>query len=278
MRLLIGGTVAAITLAAASAAAAAPSGTLYVAQAGQAQLQRSGAGWRLVLSHPTPQVTTFADRPVRTGGTQTLRRFVSAWRDEFGTDAPNAALELSGAPASRDVALLELSAPAYDARADRVTFRVKPLRSTASTGLAGLAKRADGGVKGRLGRATLFVDDGAATTGLLSVTASNLTAGQFLQIGIGQPAVSFVSPPAPVYSASLNASWTADAQLLQLACSATGTQTCSGTALIAVDAPTDQPLTVMAIPLTGDQLSMSWSGGPSQSVAAPGAQVTLPNG
>ncbi len=142
-------------------AATVPAGSLFVQQADGGKIVRSGGRWRLVLRKPSPVVTTFSDRPVRVGSSEPLRAFVSGWRGQFGSDQPNAALEVPGAPPSRDVLLLELSPPRR--AAGRLVYAVRPLTKTSSRQLARLARRADRPTARAFGRATLFIDDASQT-------------------------------------------------------------------------------------------------------------------
>jgi hypothetical protein len=135
--------------------------SLYVVQTDGGSLRSSGHGLQLVLDRAVGRVTTFTDRPARVGGTQSLRRFVAGWPATFGADPPNAALVVDRAPASRDVALLELERPRYDARHDRLTFAVRLLRGTHRPMLRDFAARSDARTATRFGRASLFIDDGS---------------------------------------------------------------------------------------------------------------------
>jgi len=166
VRALIVALITAGALGAGASAAAAQQppapGKLYVVQAEGGSLRHGADGWRLVLNGAVGRTTTFTDRPARVGGTQSLRRFVAAWSRTFGDDPPNAALQLDRAPASRDVVLLELQRPRYDARHGTLSFAVRPLKGTARPMLRALAKRADQGRAGRFGRASLFIDDGSS--------------------------------------------------------------------------------------------------------------------
>jgi hypothetical protein len=155
-RILLVAATAALTLGAGASVAQADS-TLYLQQASGGTLK----GDTLTLRGVAPRTTTFADRPQRTGGDEATRSFVSGFGRAFGSDAPNAALEVTDAPASRDVALLELRAPRYDAAKRTLTYTVRQLRSTGAANLAGLAKRNDGAKVTHFGRATLFIDDGS---------------------------------------------------------------------------------------------------------------------
>ena len=160
-----------LAMAGAPSAAHAAGGTLYVQQAHEGSLVRHGHAWRLVLDRPDPFVLGFADRPARTGISVRLATFVHDWRIAFGGDPPNAAVEIAGAPASRDVALVELSAPRLRRHVHRLVYRAVPLTAT-SASLGGLARRADRGISGRLGRVTVFIDDGSSLTEVPSSAGS----------------------------------------------------------------------------------------------------------
>lgn len=164
--------VACLALAAGAATAgaltvAAPPapGQLYVVQAGNGSLDRVPGGWRLTLRQVDATVTSFTDRPARLGASQRVRRFAAGWGRTFGDDPPNAALQIDRAPASRDLVLLELRRPRFDARRGTLTFRVRKLRTTRREQLRTIARRADRGVSGDFGRASLFIDDGASSIG-----------------------------------------------------------------------------------------------------------------
>lgn len=155
----------------ASTAAAAPEGgshakgsLLYVQETAGGSIQRLGHGaYRLRLTGVSPRVTTFTDRPRRRAGSQGLGGFVGSWgANGFAADPPNAALVLDHAPDSRDVALLTLSHPHYDRARQTLTYRATPLHGR-DTALASFARRADPVAAGRLGAASLFVDDGGGS-------------------------------------------------------------------------------------------------------------------
>ncbi|HST39683.1 MAG TPA: hypothetical protein VLK58_09245 [Conexibacter sp.] len=156
-------TTGVAALAVAAAAPAAGAQDLFVQQAAGGTL----TGSTLVLRGVAPRITSFADRPQRSAGTESLAAFVKRWPATFRGAPPNAALEIDGAPAGRDVAIVELRRPRYDAKARTLTFAVRRLGARAVTrgGLARFGKRADSAGSGaaRFGRATLFVDPGATT-------------------------------------------------------------------------------------------------------------------
>lgn len=182
-------TVLAATLALPAAAQAkGPVSTLYVQQASGGRIEHVAGRWRLVLQSPSRQVTTFTDRPERVGGSVSLPSFVSGWRAAFGSVAPNAALEIAGAPSSRDVALLSLGTPRRDARKNTVTYSVKPLTRTTATRLQTLARRADRIRGEHIGHVSLFIDDGGDSTTLLwalNVSGSSVGTGFQLSLGDG---------------------------------------------------------------------------------------------
>jgi hypothetical protein len=185
---------AAATALAATAAAPAGAQDLFVQQAAGGTLN----GTTLVLNGVAPRITSFADRPQRAAGTESLASFVKRWPASFRGDPPNAALEIDGAPAGRDVAIVELRRPRYDARAKTLTFSVRRLGADAVArgGLAHFGRRADT-ARGtaRFGRATLFVDPGAQTE--FGLVVFQAPAGA--QIGISLGNASF----APTYGNGL---------------------------------------------------------------------------
>lgn len=131
---------------------------LYLQQAKSGSLRHRGDRWLLTLNGTAPRVTTFADRPQQVGGAQDLKSFLSGWNGAFGSTAPQAVLEITDAPASRDVILLELSAPQVGMLPGTITYEVRPLTQTSRASLAALAERADSRVSARFGRASLFID------------------------------------------------------------------------------------------------------------------------
>jgi hypothetical protein len=177
-------------LLAAAGAAAAPS-LLYVQQTASGSLTHTAHGWRLTLSDPSPEITTFADRPERVGGSLSLGGFLGRWGSEFHRVAPNAALEIAGAPENRNIALIELGTPHRDARRDAVTFDVIPLKSTRAPRLQSLAQGADPIWSARFGRATLFIDDGTSTEFPFSMSASGTQIGTGFMLTFDQAQLSF---------------------------------------------------------------------------------------
>jgi len=178
-------------LVGASAASAAPTSLLYVQQTAAGSLTRTAHGWRLVLRDPSPEITTFADRPARIGGSLSLASFVRRWHTEFHSVAPNAALEISAAPANRNIALIELGTPHGDVGRNTVTFDVKPLTRTSATRLQTLARGADPLRTTSFGRATLFIDDGTSMQFPFSMTVGGTQIGSGFTLTFDQAQLSF---------------------------------------------------------------------------------------
>jgi hypothetical protein len=142
-----------------------PTGTLYLLQAATGSLERVHGQLRLSLAGPNHTVTTFEDRPARLGGAEALRAFVRGWRRSFGHTPPNAALMIDRAPASHNVALLELRAPRYDSRQQTLSFAVRRLKVTRNVHLRTFARQADPSVSSHFRRSTLFIDSGPSVFG-----------------------------------------------------------------------------------------------------------------
>ncbi|MEW6037464.1 MAG: hypothetical protein AB1648_04330 [Pseudomonadota bacterium] len=143
--------------------------SLYVHQAKRGLLQRHGERWVLTLRGSAPMLSGFGNSPEQVVNSQELVSFVSGWKAIFGDAKATAALEITDAPASRDVILLELAPPQFGGRPDTVSYEVRPVTQTSRASLAALAERADGSVSTRFGRASLYVD---ATGGTVPLTIS----------------------------------------------------------------------------------------------------------
>ncbi len=260
--------------AAAASAAQSTGGTLYVQQARGGELVKKGGSWRLVLHEPGTRTTTFSDRPQRVGGTMPLSRFVSSWKSSFGTVAPNAALEITGAPQSRNVVLLELSAPRYDASRHLLSFRAKPLTTSSDPALANLARQADRGVHGGFGHASLFIDSGDEGN-VLRVEVDDMPHESFVEIGLADyPKDWFAyNPPATFMSGAEGMRLMGTRGKLFVECLGSS---CSGSATISVEAPATEPLEIVGItlPPTGT-VSASWAGGPTRTLPPQGGFFQL---
>jgi hypothetical protein len=131
-------------------------GDLYLLQSEGGSLSAN----KLVLRGVQPGVTTFTDRPRRSAASIPTAKLASGWGRTFGDVAPNAALDVQGAPKDRDVALLELRRPRYDTKTDTLTFTVHRLDHTGDTALEEFDRRADGDAVRNFGATSLFVDSG----------------------------------------------------------------------------------------------------------------------
>jgi hypothetical protein len=153
--------------------------SLFVVGGRTGSLRRvPGRPWRfeLVLAH-AGRVTSFTDRPARRAGSLSLAGFVRAWkRLGFDSDPPNAALTLAGAPAKRDVVILELRRPRLTAGGG-IKFRARLVPRRHPRGLASFVRRADRRVSPRFGRASLFIDPGGAPTVEVVIRIANLARG-----------------------------------------------------------------------------------------------------
>jgi hypothetical protein len=66
----------------------------------------------LTFAQPSPDVTVFSDRPVRSASTEPVTDFVNSWAKRgFEQDPPNAALVLDQQPDNANTAIFELSDP-----------------------------------------------------------------------------------------------------------------------------------------------------------------------
>ena len=160
------GSAAAQSSSGRPAGSSAQTGDALYAQAAQSgalkRARGNGDTLRLVLSH-VGDVRTRSDHPA----TESLRHFVRQWRARgFGSHPPTAALVLAGAPASADVALLELSKPRLGLHGRSVSYRARRVQGTSATRLTRFADRADPRLASHFGRARLLIDSGTGTVGV----------------------------------------------------------------------------------------------------------------
>ncbi len=129
------------------------------------------ADGKLTLTDVDPRGVWFTDRPARRAGTEGIDAFTK--RFFAGDDPPNAAVKVAGAPASKDLAVVELSEPAYDAKARTLSFAAnvvpdgesksaRAARIARHPGLAEALADQDGAVPAKFGAATVFIDDAPA--------------------------------------------------------------------------------------------------------------------
>jgi hypothetical protein len=142
--------LAAAAIAAPAADAAPARSDLYVATTTQGKVTPLAHGaYRIKFSDPAKSISAFTDRPERHTSTQSLRSFVSGWKNNgFAADHPNAALVVDGATAGHDTYTYEISKP----------------RITRSGALVLRAKRLGARAPRHFGRASLFIDDSGVQT------------------------------------------------------------------------------------------------------------------
>ena len=121
----------------------------------------------LTLTGVEPRATWFSDRPNREVGSYSITELVDVFFDD--QSPPNAALEFAGAGERNDVAIVELSDPRYDKRAQRLRFTMSVLEDLdaelgSGSGLDGHAARHDGRVPRSFEAVTLFVDSAQPCT------------------------------------------------------------------------------------------------------------------
>jgi hypothetical protein len=88
----------------------------------------------LTLDRPSPDVTVFTDRPVRSASTEGLPGFVQNWDERgFNQDPPNAALVLDQEPDNADTAIFELTHPVLDNSSGAVSYTAKHVNGGTSS-------------------------------------------------------------------------------------------------------------------------------------------------
>ena len=77
----------------------------------------------LTLDQPSPDVTSFTDRPIRSASTEPLPKFVDSWDERgFAESPPNAALVLDQQPDNADTAVFTLADPRYNQANGSVSY------------------------------------------------------------------------------------------------------------------------------------------------------------
>lgn len=127
----------------------------------------SFADGKLTLKDVDPRAVWFTDRPARRAGTDGIDAFTKLFFT--GDDPPNAAVKVAGAPASQDLAVLELSKPSYDPDARTLSFAANTIpaseskrdtaqRVAAHPGIAEAIAGQDGSLPATFGAVSVFVD------------------------------------------------------------------------------------------------------------------------
>ncbi|MBJ7332464.1 MAG: hypothetical protein JHC95_21390 [Solirubrobacteraceae bacterium] len=174
LRLLVLGLVLGF-LACVPAADASSGSTLFVQESSGGTLRKVAKDRYVLTVDPRGDMTAFTDRPARRVWRLGTSTFLSRWSlYGFAKVPPNAVLALDDAPASRDTLAVTLLS-ARPLRGGQVAYTVAPMRGEPGA-LAGYAKGADGLREGRLGPASLFVDN-AGEAHTLYVATQSLSTG-----------------------------------------------------------------------------------------------------
>lgn len=167
--------------AAATAAGAKPgSSLLFVQDISSGSITETSPGrYRLSLKQPRRFITTFTDRPARLTSRETLKSFLSSWKERgFISDPPNAALAIDDAPESADLFLLTISSPKLSSDGSRLDFDATPLSGDAPA-LARFAEGRDTTSARQFGAASLFIDDAPGGAPIrMTFIARNIQPGQ----------------------------------------------------------------------------------------------------
>lgn len=126
------------------------------------------ADGKLTLTDVDPRGVWFTDRPARQAGTEGIDTFTK--RFFAGDDPPNAVVEVAGDASSKNLAVVELSDPAYDADEEKVTFAAKlvpadepktdrAVRIARHPGVAEALTGPGGALPATFGATTVFIDD-----------------------------------------------------------------------------------------------------------------------
>ncbi len=122
---------------------------------------------RLTFEHVRSNVTWFTDRPYRDAGFFGVGNLVQLFFTR--QSPPNAALEFVGAGGSHHVAIVEVSAPHYEAKAARLEFRAKPIAKSDTVSLAehpwlsSFRRRSGSKIPRRFGTVVAFFDSAPAS-------------------------------------------------------------------------------------------------------------------
>ncbi|HSK78132.1 MAG TPA: hypothetical protein VLQ45_16890 [Thermoanaerobaculia bacterium] len=115
--------------------------------------------YSLELHGVRPETVYFSDRPERIAGSAPMDRFLSGF--SFGAqDPPNAALTFDSPAGQQGVAVVELTAPRYDAGSQVLTYEIRMLGNYGGQNLAHWASKAGSkGLPAGLQDVSLFIDD-----------------------------------------------------------------------------------------------------------------------
>jgi len=121
--------------------------------------------YTLVLNDISPSTVYFADRPYRETGSIETAEMIDYWQnegnDDFSSDPPNAALEITSGEDSGDIIVLELYDPVYDINSKTLSYKAKILKDeNALKDMAIFYIRNDspGNIPANFDEASLFID------------------------------------------------------------------------------------------------------------------------
>jgi hypothetical protein len=130
---------------------------LMVQTARSGRWTSSGAAHTLALAGVSPVTVLFTDRPDRKASAVPTKTVVEGWAKDFGTDPPNAAVQLTGGAHDQDTAIVTLSSPVYDAHANTLTYTAKVIGGDAGASLSSFtASKHDLPVS--FGAVSMFID------------------------------------------------------------------------------------------------------------------------
>jgi hypothetical protein len=148
--------------------------------------------FQLTFAEPSPDVTVFTDRPVRSASTEALADFVGQWDQRgFGQDPPNAALVLDQEPDDADTAVFTLADPTYDQASGAVTYTATHVNGGSSS----LPSDEDIDPPPSFGDAHLFIDpSGAGDQHAMALDVNGASGGNHTQITFDSPWTIFIGP------------------------------------------------------------------------------------
>jgi hypothetical protein len=164
--------------------------------------ETTDGGYLLRLTDVVPRAIWFDDRPARGTGTMPIEELVDVF---FGSDPPNAALEVFSDPAAGTVIIVELSNPRYDADQAELELDARILDDDQirSNSLDDHRERITSDIPAEFGAAALFLDDACNVAGGIEISAMhNVTCEQAVATfdawqAAGRPRFVDYGPPGP---------------------------------------------------------------------------------
>ena len=154
---------------------------LAVVNAGGGTFTETDSGYLLTLTDIVPRVIWFVDRPARGTGTMPIDELVDVF---FGSDPPNAALEVFSDPAAGTVVIVELMNPRYDSDQGilELDARVLADEQIPPISLRDHRARVSGDVPSEFGAAALFLDDVCTSGDRVTLDPVNITCADALTV------------------------------------------------------------------------------------------------